>query len=70
MDVSESESAGCSAVCDFFVTSWTVAFKVPLSMGSSRQEYWRELPFPTPGQLWEGALFNLPHFWFWHCFVL
>ena len=23
----------------------------PLSMGSSRQEYWRELPFPTPGDL-------------------
>ena len=23
----------------------------PLSMGSSRQEYWSALPFPTPGDL-------------------
>ena len=25
--------------------------EVPLSMESSRQEYWNELPFPTPGDL-------------------
>ena len=30
------------------VTLWTVA---PLSMGSSRQEYWGGLPFPSPGDL-------------------
>ena len=28
-----------------FVTPWTVAHHVPLSMGFSRQEYWRGLPF-------------------------
>ena len=32
-----------------FVTLWTVAHQAPLSMGFSRQEYWRELPFPSPG---------------------
>ena len=31
-----------------FATLWTVACQAPLSMGFSRQEYWRELPFPPP----------------------
>ena len=35
----------------FFVTPWTVAHQVPLSMGYSRQEYWSGLPFPPPGDL-------------------
>ena len=26
----------------------TVSCKAPLSMGFSRQEYWNELPFPSP----------------------
>ena len=29
-----------------FETPWTVAHQAPLSMEFSRQEYWRELPFP------------------------
>ena len=28
---------------------WTVALQAPLSMEFSRQEYWRALPFPPPG---------------------
>ena len=32
-----------------FVTPWTVAYKAPLSMEFSRQEYWSGLPFPSPG---------------------
>ena len=32
-----------------FVTPWTVARQVSLSMGFSRQEYWSGLPFPSPG---------------------
>ena len=32
-----------------FATPWTVAHQAPLSMGSSRQEYWSGLPFPSPG---------------------
>ena len=35
----------------FFVTPWTVAHQVPLSIGFSKQEYWSELPFPPPGDL-------------------
>ena len=34
-----------------FVTPWTVASQVLLSMGFSKQEYWSRLPFPTPGDL-------------------
>ena len=34
-----------------FVTQWTVARQLPLSMGFSRQEYWSGLPFPLPGDL-------------------
>ena len=34
-----------------FATLWTIAFQVPLSTGFSRQEYWSELPFPSPGVL-------------------
>ena len=30
---------------------WTVARQVPLSMGFSRQEHWRGLPCPPPGDL-------------------
>ena len=30
---------------------WTVTHQVPLSMGFSRQEYWSEFPFPSPGKL-------------------
>ena len=33
------------------MTPWTVACKVSLSMGFSRQEYWSGLPFPSPGDL-------------------
>ena len=32
-------------------TPWTVALQPPLSMGFSRQEYWRGFPFPSPGDL-------------------
>ena len=34
-----------------FVTPWTVAYKAPLSMEFSGQEYWSGLPFPSPGDL-------------------
>jgi len=32
-----------------FVTVWTVAHQVPLSIGFSKQEYWSGLPGPPPG---------------------
>ena len=37
----------CLTLCD----PWTVASQAPLSMGFSRQEYWSELPFFSPGDL-------------------
>ena len=37
--------------CLTLATPWTVAYKAPLSMGFSRQEYWSGLPFPSPGDL-------------------
>ena len=40
-----------SVLSDSLPTPWTVAYKAPLSMEFSRQEYWRGLPFPSPGDL-------------------
>ena len=34
-----------------FATPWTVALQAPLSVGFSRKEYWRKLPFPSLGGL-------------------
>ena len=34
-----------------FVTLWTVAHQVPLSMGLYKEEYWAGLPCPPPGDL-------------------
>ena len=36
-----------------FVTPWTVAHQVPLSMGFPRQGYCRGLPFPSPRNLFD-----------------
>ena len=36
---------------DSIVTPQTVARQARLSMGFPRQEYWRGLPFPSPGDL-------------------
>ena len=33
------------------VTTWIVALQSLLSMGFCRQEYWIQLPFPSPGDL-------------------
>ena len=55
----------CSVVqwC-LFVTAWTVARQAPLSMGFRRQEYWSDLPFPSPcGTLYiwkQTELCNIP----------
>ena len=42
----------CTLSCVWlFVTPWTVAHQAPLSMESSRQEYWSGLPYPTSRDL-------------------
>ena len=40
----------CSVMSDL-LRPYVVAHQVPLSMEFSRQEYWRGLLFPTPGDL-------------------
>ena len=37
--------------CPTLAPPWTVAHQASLSMGFPRQEYWSELPFPSPGDL-------------------
>ena len=39
-----------------FATLWTVARQAPLSMGFPRQEYWRGLPCPSPGDLPDSGI--------------
>ena len=34
-----------------FAIPWTIAYHAPLSMGFSKQKYWRGLPFPCPADL-------------------
>ena len=41
----------CFSCVQLFVTLWTVAQQVPLSMGFSKQEYWSGLPCPFPEDL-------------------
>ena len=45
------DSVKRSVMSDSSVTPWTVAHQAPLSMEFSRQESWRRLPFPSPGDL-------------------
>ena len=39
-------SLSCIRLCEI---PWTIAHQAPLFMEFSRQEYWSELLFPTPG---------------------
>ena len=41
----------CFTSVQLFGILWTLAHQAPLSMGFSRQEYWRGLPFPPLGDL-------------------
>ena len=41
----------CFSCVRIFVTLWTIARQVPLSMGLSRQECWSGLSCPLPGNL-------------------
>ena len=54
-ELDESESVSCSLMVSDFATPWTVAHQAPLSMGFPRQEYWKGLPFPSPGEELEIA---------------
>ena len=39
-----------------FTTSWTIDHQAPLSIEFLRQEYWRGLPFPSPGDLPDSGI--------------
>ena len=57
---SESEVAqSCLIVCN----PWTVAHQASPSMGFSRQEHWKRLPFPSPVKNWNWKLklFTIVH---------
>ena len=42
--------------CPILVTTWTVAYQAPLSMGFSREAYWSGLPLPSPGDLFNPEI--------------
>ena len=48
--ITDSESVSCSGTSDSSNTMGC-SLQDPLSMKFSRQEYWSELPFPSPGDL-------------------
>ena len=41
----------CFSPVRLFVTLWTGACQVPLSMGFPRQKHWKGFLFPSPGDL-------------------
>ena len=45
-----------SQSCPTLVTPWTVACQAPLSMESSKQEYWNGFQFLTPGDLPDSGI--------------
>ena len=45
-------SQWCLTLCD----PMDCSRQAPLSMGFSRQEYWRGLPFPSPGDLPDSGI--------------
>ena len=54
--MSSSEWLEVACVCavshvQHFAAQWTITHQDPLSMEFFRQDYWRGLPFPTPGDL-------------------
>ena len=50
----------CFSCVQLFATLWTVAHQAPLSMGFSRQEYWRRLPCPPPEDLPDSGIEPAP----------
>ena len=45
-------------------TPWTAAYQAPPSMGFSRQEYWSEMPLPSP---WKGLISGYHgHYYLYH----
>ena len=47
---------------DLFATPWTAAHQAPLSVGFSRQEYWSQVPLPSPENKNRIILMSSPSF--------
>ena len=45
------------------MTPWIVAHQASLSIGFPRQEYWSELPFPSPGDLLDPGIKPMSPAW-------
>ena len=45
----------------FFATPCTIAHQASLSMGFPKQEYWSELSFPPPGDLFNPGIEPASH---------
>ena len=65
-ETSEKHVTACwyclvTQLCPDSVTVWTLAHQAPLSMEFSRQEYWRGLPFPSPGDLPDPGIEPVSH---------
>ena len=58
MDMSEISSMDTWVLSHgpLFVTPWTAAHQVPLSMEFSKQKYWNGLPFPSPRRQNRGSI--------------
>ena len=54
--VSERKKVRSLSRVQLFATPWTVAYQAPPSMEFSRQEYWRGLSFPSPGDLPDSGI--------------
>ena len=52
---------GCFSCVQLFATLWTVVCQAPLSMGFSRQGYWKGWPCPPPGDLPNLGIESLSH---------
>ena len=54
----ESEKRKCQSLScvQLFATPWAEARQAPLFMVFSRQEYWRGLPCPSPGDLLDPGI--------------
>ena len=50
----------CQVVSNSFVSPGTVVCQASLSVGFPRQEYWSELPFPSPGDLPDPGIGPVP----------
>ena len=55
-DIKYGDGGLVAKLCLTLLTPWTMACQTPVPMGFPRQEYWNELPFPSPGDLTDPGI--------------